>query len=115
MVALAGGFDVLGHKGEASSKVTWQEVVDARPDIILLMPCGFDARRTIRESTPLRALDGWNELPAVKAGNVFALNGNAYFSRPGPRLINGLEILARIIHPEQITDTLAPEDTIRLQ
>jgi iron complex transport system substrate-binding protein len=115
MVALAGGFDVLGHKGEASSKVTWQEVVDARPGIILLMPCGFDARRTIRESTPLRALDGWNELPAVKAGNVFALNGNAYFSRPGPRLINGLEILARIIHPEQITDTLASEDTIRLQ
>ena len=54
MVALAGGLDVLGHKGKASSKVTWQEVVDARPDIILLMPCGFDARRTIRESTPLR-------------------------------------------------------------
>ena len=113
MVALAGGFDVLGRKGEASSKVTWREVIDARPDVILLMPCGFDVRRTVRESTPLRVLDGWNELPAVKAGNVFALNGNAYFSRPGPRLINGLEILARIIHPDGETSSLPPTDVAK--
>ena len=82
------------------------EVWRANPDVILLMPCGFDVRRTVKESTPLRGLEGWNDLPAVKAGNVYALNGNAYFSRPGPRLVNGLEILARIIHPEQITENL---------
>jgi iron complex transport system substrate-binding protein len=114
MVALAGGFDALGRKGEPSHKVLWQEVVAARPDVILLMPCGFDTRRAIKESTPLRSLEGWNDLPAVKAGNVYALNGNAYFSRPGPRLVNGLEILARIIHQEQITETLSPGDAARL-
>jgi iron complex transport system substrate-binding protein len=113
MVALAGGYDVLGKKGKPSSKVEWSDVVGARPEVILLMPCGFDVRRTVKESTPLRSLPGWNELPAVKAGNVFALNGNAYFSRPGPRLINGLEILARIIHPETVTWSLSPSDAAR--
>jgi iron complex transport system substrate-binding protein len=62
----------------------------------------------------LRALPGWNELPAVKSGNVFALNGNAYFSRPGPRLVNGLEILARLIHPESVTWSVSPADASRL-
>ena len=76
---------------------------------MLLMPCGFDVRRTVKESTPLRALPGWNELPAVRNQNVFALNGNAYFSRPGPRLVNGLEILARIIHPDTVTWSLSPD------
>ena len=114
MVTLAGGFDVLGRQGEPSHKVAWHSVIDANPDVILLMPCGFDVRRTVKESTPLRSLEGWNDLPAVKAGNVYALNGNAYFSRPGPRLVNGLEILARIIHPEQITETLSTSDAARL-
>ena len=114
MVTLAGGFDVLGRKGEPSHKVAWQSVIDANPDVILLMPCGFDARRAVKESTPLRRLEGWSELPAVKTGNVYALNGNAYFSRPGPRLVNGLEILARIIHPERITEDLSTSDAIKL-
>jgi iron complex transport system substrate-binding protein len=114
MVALAGGFDALGRKGEPSHRVEWQSVVDARPDVLLLMPCGFDTRRAIKESTPLRSLAGWNDLPAVKAGNVYALNGNAYFSRPGPRLVNGLEILARIIHPEPMTETFSPTEATRL-
>jgi iron complex transport system substrate-binding protein len=114
MVTLAGGFDVLGRKGEPSHKVAWRSVLDANPDIIMLMPCGFDVRRTVKESTPLRSLNGWNDLPAVKAGNVYALNGNAYFSRPGPRLVNGLEILARIIHPEQVMKNLSTSDAARL-
>jgi iron complex transport system substrate-binding protein len=113
MVALAGGVDMLGRPGEPSAKVEWRQVIEARPDVILLMPCGFDVRRTVKESTPLRTLPGWNELPAVKSGNVFALNGNAYFSRPGPRLVNGLEILARIIHPETVTWSLSPADAAR--
>jgi iron complex transport system substrate-binding protein len=113
MVALAGGHDVLGRKGEPSAKVEWRQIVDAKPEVILLMPCGFDTRRTLRESTPLRILEGWNDLPAVKAGNVYALNGNAYFSRPGPRLINGLEILAGIIHPDAATCTLSDADAAK--
>ena len=88
--------------------------MEANPDILLLMPCGFDVRRTVKESTPLRRLEGWNDLPAVKAGNVYALNGNAYFSRPGPRLVNGLEILARITQAQQITENLSTQDAARL-
>lgn len=114
MVALAGGRDVLGRAGEPSFKVVWQNVVDARPDVLLLMPCGFDTRRAVKESEPLRALAGWDELPAVKREHVYAFNGSAYFSRPGPRLVNGLEILARIIHPEQIEASLPTRDAARL-
>lgn len=113
MVALAGGHDVLGRAGEPSAKISWEDVVLARPEVLLLMPCGFDVRRTVKESTPLRALPGWNDLPAVRNENVFALNGNAYFSRPGPRLVNGLEILARIIHPETVNWSVAPADVSR--
>jgi iron complex transport system substrate-binding protein len=114
IVALAGGFDTLGRPGEPSARIEWRAVIEARPEVILLMPCGFDVGRAVKESTPLRALPGWNELPAVKSGNVFALNGNAYFSRPGPRLVNGLEILARIIHPESVSWSLSPADAARL-
>jgi iron complex transport system substrate-binding protein len=114
MVALAGGYDVLAHAGEPSSRVKWDQVIDAKPEILLLMPCGFDTRRAVKESAPLRALPGWNELPAVKAGNVYALNGNAYFSRPGPRLINGLEILAQIIHPDTGSSEISPADTAKM-
>jgi len=113
MVALAGGHDVLGRAGEPSMKIEWQNVIDAKPEVMLLMPCGFDVRRTVKESTPLRALPGWNDLPAVRSENVFALNGNAYFSRPGPRLVNGLEILARIIHPETVNWSVGPTDASR--
>jgi iron complex transport system substrate-binding protein len=113
MVALAGGYDMLGRNGAPSFKVEWSRIIDSKPDVILLMPCGFDVRRTVKESTPLRRLEGWNDLPAVKANNVYALNGSAYFSRPGPRLVNGLEILARVIHPESVTWSLSPADAAR--
>jgi iron complex transport system substrate-binding protein len=113
MVALAGGFDVLGQPGEPSAKIEWRQVIEARPEVILLMPCGFDVRRTVKESTPLRSLPGWEQLPAVRYGNVYAMNGSAYFSRPGPRLVNGLEILARIIHPESVSWSLSPADVAR--
>ena len=114
LVTLAGGFDPLGRKGEPSFKIEWQSVLDAKPDVILLMPCGFDVRRAVKESTPLRNLNGWNDLPAVKTGNVYALNGSAYFSRPGPRLVKGLEILARIIRPEQAGWSAAPTEAAKI-
>ena len=71
-----------------------------RPSSRCPMPCGFDIQRTLSETTPLHRLEGWSELPAVKDAKVFAVNGSAYFNRSGPRLIDGLEILAQIIHPE---------------
>jgi iron complex transport system substrate-binding protein len=100
MVDLAGGDDVLGQKGKPSEKIEWKQVVELAPDVIVLMPCGFDIQRTANEAATLVHLDGWHDLPAVKAGRVFAVNGHAFFSRPGPRLVDGLELLARIIHPE---------------
>jgi iron complex transport system substrate-binding protein len=115
MVALAGGHDVLGRPGEPSFKVDWSAVRDARPDVMLLMPCGFDVRRAVKESTPLRALPGWDELPAVRRDNVYAFNGSAYFSRPGPRLVHGLEILARVIHPHDGEEPLlSPTEAARI-
>ncbi len=100
MVELAGGQDVLGRKGEPSEKIDRKTVVELAPDVIVLMPCGFDIHRTAKEATTLEQLEGWGDLPAVKAGRVFAVNGHAFFSRPGPRLVDGLELLAHIIHPE---------------
>jgi iron complex transport system substrate-binding protein len=104
---------MLGRKGEPSSKVEWRAVVAARPEVILLMPCGFDVRRSVKDASSLREREGWNDLPAVRAGKVFAVNGNSYFSRPGPRLIDGLEILAQLIRPEEIAWSLSPADAAR--
>ncbi|HEY7221837.1 MAG TPA: cobalamin-binding protein [Candidatus Binatia bacterium] len=114
IVTLAGGHDVLGRAGEPSFKIDWSAVRDAKPDVMLLMPCGFDVRRAVRESSPLRALPSWDELPAVKRGNVYAFNGSAYFSRPGPRLVNGLEILARVLQPRDAEPQLSPADAARI-
>jgi iron complex transport system substrate-binding protein len=113
MITLAGGFDVLGRKNEPSHRIEWREVIDANPDVILLMPCGFDVRRAVKESTPLRSLEGWQDLPAVKSQNVYVLNGNAYFSRPGPRLVNGLEILARILRPGESSELIPPDEAAK--
>ena len=114
MVELAGGRDVLGQKGEPSTKIDWHKVVEVAPDVIVLMPCGFDVSQTLRGAPVLKLLEGWRDLPAVKAGNVFAANGHAFFSRPGPRLIDGLELLAHIIHPEIFPMQLSPDHVQRI-
>jgi iron complex transport system substrate-binding protein len=111
MVELAGGNDGLGRKGEPSAKIQWTDILKFQPEILVLMPCGFDMQRAMQESNLLKKLEGWSEIPAAKAGNVFAANGHAYFSRPGPRLVDGLEILAQIIHPE-IFSWNPPPDTV---
>jgi len=112
MIELAGGHDVLGRKGEPSAKIAWAIVVEHAPDVIVLMPCGYDVQRTLNEAGVLQGLEGWRELPAVKAGKVYAVNGHAFFSRPGPRLVDGLEILAHIIHPK-IFQTQPPPDVLQ--
>jgi iron complex transport system substrate-binding protein len=114
MVELAGGVDVLARKGKPSAHVKWITVVKAAPEIIVLMPCGFDLERTIGESVLLQKLAGWNHLPAVTRRNVYAVNGSAFFSRAGPRLADGLEILARIIHPESFTEPTPPDAVQRI-
>jgi iron complex transport system substrate-binding protein len=100
MVELAGGVDGLGKKGKPSEQISWEAVREFAPEVVVLMPCGFDVARTLRELPSIQDRPGWSKLPAVKAGRVFAVNGSAYFNRPGPRLVDGLEILAHIVHPE---------------
>ncbi|HEX6173627.1 MAG TPA: cobalamin-binding protein [Candidatus Binatia bacterium] len=100
MVQIAGGNDILGTAGEPSVKIEWEALIASRPEVLILMPCGFDLERAIRESSLLKDRAGWQTLPAGRDGRVFAVSGADYFSRPGPRLIDGLEILGQLIHPE---------------
>jgi iron complex transport system substrate-binding protein len=106
MVDIAGGFDVLGRPGEASRVVEWEEVVAARPEVLVLMPCGYDIARTRAELETLTARPGWRELPAAQAGRVFLTDASSYLNRPGPRLVHGLEILAWAINPATSFDDL---------
>lgn len=102
LIELAGGEDVLGFPGERSEERTWDEVIAANPDIVVVMPCGFDAQIAHREADMHR-----EQLAAVGAGEVLAVDASAYFSRPGPRIIDGLELLAHIIHPELFPESPA--------
>lgn len=100
LVTLAGGNSAFGEKGEHSAWLEWESLRAADPDVIALLPCGFDIERTRRELGPLIAQPGWGNLRAVQAGRVFITDGNQYFNRPGPRLFESLEILAEILHPD---------------
>jgi iron complex transport system substrate-binding protein len=100
MVDLAGGRNLIGTAGEHSSWVTWESLVAADPDLIILMPCGFDLARTAAEAPVLTRRREWNHLRAVRRGMVYAVDGSQYFNRPGPRLVESLEILAEIVHPK---------------
>jgi iron complex transport system substrate-binding protein len=101
-VALAGGHELLGRAVARSVEVTLADVAGADPDFVFVMPCGFDAERAVRESAALRADARWSALRAVREGHVFALDGNAYFSRPGPRVVDGIELLASLLHPDRV-------------
>jgi iron complex transport system substrate-binding protein len=98
MVERAGGIDVLGRTGTPSFRVEWETVLAARPDVIVIMPCGYSLASAKEEFRNLPLPGGWNDLPAVRDGRVFVVEASAYFSRPGPRLVAGLAILANVIH-----------------
>ena len=112
MVRLAGGEEIFAGPGESSVRLAWNEVFEAAPEVLILMPCGFDAERTAKEAHILPELPGWADLPAVREGRVWAVDANSYFSRPAPRLVEGVEILGRILHPEAFPG--APQDARRL-
>jgi len=99
MVRLAGGVEVLGHEGARSTRATWPEVAAAAPEVVVVMPCGFDVARTAQELPAVRDWPEWTGLSAVADGQVWITDGSAYFSRPGPRIVDGLEILAHALHP----------------
>ena len=99
LIALAGGANVFGETGRHSPWLAWEALRAADPDVIVVLPCGFDLARTRHEMAPLAAQPGWSEMRAVRAGKVFLTDGNQFFNRPGPRLVESLEILAEILHP----------------
>ena len=100
LVSLAGGENLFGEVGKHSPWMEWQTLVDADPDIIVTMPCGFDLAKTAAEMQAITSKLEWNQLKAVQSQQVYLTDGNQYFNRPGPRLIDSLEILLEIFHGE---------------
>jgi iron complex transport system substrate-binding protein len=102
MVEIAGGTEVLGRHAQKSARIAPAQVIEAQPEVIVLMPCGFSLEKTIDEYRRTPMFDGWYDLPAIREGRLYAVNGSAYFNRSGPRLIDGVEILASILHPDRV-------------
>jgi iron complex transport system substrate-binding protein len=100
MVDIAGGSNGLGTAGQPSRRISTDEIIEFNPDKIILMPCGLDIDRTLKEAKTLENNEKWKSLRAVRRNEVYAVNARAYFSKPGPRTITGLEIPAKIIDPE---------------
>ena len=113
MVEMAGGVNGISSTGDQSRRMEIDETIKLDPDIIILMPCGFDIKRAILEYEKLANNISWKSLAAVKKGQVYAVNANEYFSKPGPRTVTGLEILAKIIHPELFTDLKIPDGSFQ--
>jgi iron complex transport system substrate-binding protein len=108
LIELAGGVDVLGSPAAASRTVTWEAVRTARPDVLFVACCGFSTERALEDLPLLQDRPGWDDLPAVRDGRVYFSDGNAYFSRPGPRLVDSLEVLAAALHPSSHPAAAAP-------
>jgi iron complex transport system substrate-binding protein len=99
MIELAGGEDLFGAKGTPSFRITLDELVDAAPEILLIAPCGYSAEQARNEVRTMTFPQEWHAIPAVRNGRVYALEASSYFSRPGPRLVTGIEALAKLFHP----------------
>lgn len=100
MVRIAGGIDQLSKQGSDSIRVSWEEVFSWAPEILILMPCGNHLDQVMDLAPKLCSFPRWNEVPAVRNGKVYAVDASSYFARPGPRVIQGTELLAHLIHPE---------------
>jgi iron complex transport system substrate-binding protein len=100
MVRLAGGVDALAQEGKDSVRIYWDDVLEFAPEVLIITPCGFNLEKAVEESGKLSTFPDWSSLPAVRNGRVFAVDANSYFARPGPRVVDGTELLAHLIHPE---------------
>lgn len=108
-VRRAGGREVLGREGERSVRTTWRAVEKARPEMLVLMPCGYHLRDALAEWRRLRRPPFWEDILAVKKRQVFVVDGSAYFSRPGPRIVDGIAMLAEIFDPDAFVDIAPPQ------
>lgn len=102
VVDAAGGVDVLGKAGEPSRRVTWKEIARADPEVAIIMPCGFDVQRTLQEIDVLHSVPETAHITAFRTGEIYAVDGSRYFNRPGPRIAEGIELLASILHPSRV-------------
>ncbi len=100
MVEIAGGVDSLARKGADSVRILWNDVLEWAPEILIITPCGFNLGQVVEQTPQLFNNPGWSDLPAVGNGRVYAVDANSYFARPGPRVVEGTELLAHLIHPE---------------
>ena len=107
LVEMAGGHDPLGRKHQPSTQIDWQQVLDVRPEIIVLALCGYDIDRARRDYELLRRFPGFGSIPAADNRQVYVVNASAYFARPGPRIVDTLEILAGILHPSEFPEFLS--------
>jgi iron complex transport system substrate-binding protein len=114
MVELAGGINCFGDKETGSFRIEWSEIVASQPDVIVFMPCGFEVKRGLEDVPTVKALEGWNSLPAVQDNRVYVVDASAYTSRSGPRLVTGLEIMAEILHPELFSGLIPEAGAARL-
>ena len=114
MVELAGGANCFGDKETGSFPLEWDKIMETQPEVVILMPCGFDVKRGLQDLPLLTQKEGWNSLPAVQNNRVYVIDAGAYTSRSGPRLVEGLEILAEMIHPELFTGMIPESGALRL-
>ena len=104
LVEIAGGHDPLGRKHQPSAQIDWEQVLDASPDIIVLALCGYDVDLARRDYELLKKFPGFDSLPAARSRDIYLVNASAYFARPGPRIVDSIEILAGILHPKQFPE-----------
>ena len=114
MVERAGGESCFGSKETGSSRLEWKQIIASEPEIVMLMPCGYNLKRAVEDLPLLTKLEGWDSLPAVRNDNVFIIDADAYTSRLGPRLVTGLKIMAEIIHPELFSGLTPDGGAVRL-
>jgi iron complex transport system substrate-binding protein len=114
MVDIAGGSNTFGDKDTGTFKLEWDEVVERQPEVIVMMPCGFDVKRGLEDVPILAEREGWKDLPAVRNDRVYVVDASAYTSRSGPRLVTGLEIMAEMIHPELFSGYIPEQGALRL-
>ncbi|MHB1909391.1 MAG: cobalamin-binding protein [Nitrososphaerales archaeon] len=114
LIGRAGGKDGFALHGKNSRVIEWKSVKEFAPDLVVVAPCGYNTERAESEAASLKKLDGWSDLPAVKNNQIYASDGNAYFSRPGPRIVKGLEILTKILNPKVLDYTFGESDYKRI-
>ena len=115
MVEIAGGVHGLSQIGEVSRETKWSEILEFAPNYLLVMPCGFNNEKTLNEIDTVTNLGEWQQIPAVKKGQAYIVDANSYFSRPSPRIVEGIEILARILHPELFNKDFPGDSVINIR